>query len=124
MTSIHGASSSLDTLRATPTGWSRALVRAVRLFVAWRNCVAERRQVRSLLALDDSLLRDIGVTRSELQFRASCAFWNSQALGAGPVLPRASSDTASAVSGSLASPRIVANGNAAPGTRARARARS
>jgi uncharacterized protein YjiS (DUF1127 family) len=57
-------------LAAPAIGTTRLLVRAVRVFMAWRHRAAARRQLRTLMALDDNLLRDIGLTRSELHIGA------------------------------------------------------
>jgi uncharacterized protein YjiS (DUF1127 family) len=56
-----------------------ATLRLQRLLACWRERVRERRRLRSLSALDDQLLRDIGFTRSELLHEALKPFWRAGA---------------------------------------------
>ena len=60
--------------------WSSApltfLRGAARLRRLWQEALQKRRELHGLAALDDRTLGDIGVTRSELGWRASQSFWN------------------------------------------------
>jgi uncharacterized protein YjiS (DUF1127 family) len=46
--------------------------RAADLFVRWRRRVADREH---LLTLDDGMLRDIGLSRADIEVEASKPFW-------------------------------------------------
>ncbi len=49
-----------------------------RQFLSWCvRCAARRRQRNALRALDDRLLTDIGLTRSEAQIEARKPFWQA-----------------------------------------------
>jgi uncharacterized protein YjiS (DUF1127 family) len=54
-----------------------ARLRLHHLLASWHERIRERRRLRSLSALDDQLLRDIGFTRSELLQAGSKPFWCS-----------------------------------------------
>ncbi|MDA4848090.1 DUF1127 domain-containing protein [Hoeflea poritis] len=53
-----------STLRSRNAGWSIAGSRLAQAFARYRN----RRDVRSMQALSDHLLGDIGLTRSDLRY--------------------------------------------------------
>ena len=60
-------------------GWSAlfTLLRgSIRLYRLWREALEKRRELHGLTALDERTLGDIGVTRSELGWRASQPFWS------------------------------------------------
>jgi uncharacterized protein YjiS (DUF1127 family) len=48
---------------------------AVRVLGLWRNRSRARRELRELCAMDDRVLKDIGLTRGEVIFEASKPFW-------------------------------------------------
>ena len=52
------------------------------LIAIWRRRAAARRELKALCDLDDSLLRDIGVTRTELWCEAMQPFWRASSLPA------------------------------------------
>lgn len=58
--------------------WRGALlawaVRALDLLLAWQTRAAERGQ---LAAMDDRLLRDVGLTRSDVERERSKPFWSA-----------------------------------------------
>ena len=59
------------------------LRRLVALVVRWRRRAAARRELRILCELDDHMLKDIGLTRSQLRREAARPFW----LGGSSSLP-------------------------------------
>ncbi|HTZ79839.1 MAG TPA: DUF1127 domain-containing protein [Stellaceae bacterium] len=67
---------------------------AARFWQLWKEALEKCRDVRGLTALDDRTLGDIGVTRSELGWRAAQPFWKQpESLdeapkpSPGPVIP-------------------------------------
>lgn len=56
------------------TSWLSVLVRRLLL---WRNLMRERQHLRSL---DDHALRDIGISRQDVDREASRPFWDTQGL--------------------------------------------
>jgi uncharacterized protein YjiS (DUF1127 family) len=52
-----------------------ALQWAVGLLRRWRERMRSRRQLAGLCHLDDHILKDIGLTRSELLYEANKPFW-------------------------------------------------
>ena len=59
-------------LRLRP-GLAAGLLRAIELFLGWREVARQR---RSLLELDERLLKDIGNTRADALREASRPFWD------------------------------------------------
>ncbi len=59
-------------LRVRP-GLAAWLLRAVELVLGWQEMA---RQGRALLALDERLLKDIGITRADAKREASRPFWD------------------------------------------------
>ena len=57
-------------LRLRLAAW---LLRAIELVLAWQEVARQR---RSLLELDDRLLKDIGITRADAEREASRPFWD------------------------------------------------
>lgn len=53
------------------------LGRIIELIARWRRRAAARRELRALCELDDYILRDIGLTRSELRDEATRPFWRA-----------------------------------------------
>ena len=53
-----------STLRSRNAGWSIAGARLAQAFARYKN----RREVRSMQALSDRLLQDIGLTRNDLRY--------------------------------------------------------
>jgi uncharacterized protein YjiS (DUF1127 family) len=72
--------------RALPAGAfvrvRAGLVRIIELIAVWRRRAAARRELRALCELDDYILRDIGLTRSELRDEATRPFWRASGLSA------------------------------------------
>jgi uncharacterized protein YjiS (DUF1127 family) len=60
--------------RALRTG---ALARIIELIVLWRRHAAAGRELRALCELDDHMLSDIGLTRSQLRREAARPFWRA-----------------------------------------------
>jgi uncharacterized protein YjiS (DUF1127 family) len=56
-------------LRLRLAAW---LLRTIELVLAWNDVARQR---RSLLELDDRLLKDIGITRADAEREASRQFW-------------------------------------------------
>ena len=93
--------------QAGARGWSALLAPfrgTARLCRLWKEALGKRRDLHGLIALDDRTLGDIGVTRSELGWRASQPFWDQpESLDerpkppAGPVIPIARVRRASGV---------------------------
>jgi uncharacterized protein YjiS (DUF1127 family) len=54
------------------TSMVRAMIGAVR---SWRSRLSARRELRHLYALDDRLLRDIGLTRDDVFHELSKSIW-------------------------------------------------
>jgi uncharacterized protein YjiS (DUF1127 family) len=55
----------------SPGSWLAAPVRSIRQGIAWIGFRRRlRRDVREMMALDDRILRDIGVRRSEVEYAA------------------------------------------------------
>jgi uncharacterized protein YjiS (DUF1127 family) len=54
-------------------GLAAWLLRAIELVLSWQEVARQR---RSLLELDDRLLKDIGITRADAQREASRPFWD------------------------------------------------
>lgn len=52
-----------------------ALRRVIGLLRRWRERMRSRRQLNGLCELDDHILQDIGLTRSELRREAEKPFW-------------------------------------------------
>lgn len=53
--------------------WPAALARPIKLGLAWIGSRRRlRRHVRELTALDNHILRDIGINRSEVEYAARC----------------------------------------------------
>jgi uncharacterized protein YjiS (DUF1127 family) len=59
-----------------------ALVRIIELIALWRRRAAARRELQALCELDDYILRDIGLTRSELRQEATRPFWRASCRSA------------------------------------------
>lgn len=57
------------------TSWLPVLVRRLLL---WRDLMRERQHLRSL---DDHALKDIGISRRDVDREASRPFWDTQGLG-------------------------------------------
>jgi uncharacterized protein YjiS (DUF1127 family) len=57
-------------LRPGLAAWTR---RAVELVLGWHEVTRQR---RALLALDERLLKDIGITRADAEGEASRPFWD------------------------------------------------
>jgi uncharacterized protein YjiS (DUF1127 family) len=57
-------------LRPGLTGW---LLRTIDLMLSWQEVARQR---RALLALDERLLKDIGITRADAEREASRPFWD------------------------------------------------
>jgi uncharacterized protein YjiS (DUF1127 family) len=57
-------------LRPGLTGW---LLRTIDLVLNWQEVARQR---RALLALDERLLKDIGITRADAEREASRPFWD------------------------------------------------
>jgi uncharacterized protein YjiS (DUF1127 family) len=59
-------------LRVRPglTAW---LLRALELVLSWQEVARQR---RALLALDERLLKDIGITRADAEHEAGRPFWD------------------------------------------------
>jgi uncharacterized protein YjiS (DUF1127 family) len=56
--------------------WHRRLAAAVRATVAWSvRCRERSAQRRALAQLDDRLLRDLGLNRSDVSAECGKAFW-------------------------------------------------
>lgn len=56
-------------------GAAALLRRAMRVLALWRRRIRTRAKLRNLSALDDHILQDIGMTRSQLICEASKPFW-------------------------------------------------
>lgn len=69
---MSGISSILYRYNAIGQHWGQSLVAALDLFDKW---LERSRQRRSLLALDDRLLRDIGISRADAEGEGSKRFW-------------------------------------------------
>jgi uncharacterized protein YjiS (DUF1127 family) len=54
---------------------STALLQLIGLLRRWQERIRTRRQLARLCDLDDHILRDIGLTRSELHCEAEKPFW-------------------------------------------------
>ncbi len=65
----------LATIR--PTALPAPALTPSRLFSRLRKAAALARQRRDLAALDDAMLRDIGVTRSQALDEAARPFWDA-----------------------------------------------
>ena len=52
-----------------------ALQQLIGLLRHWRKRIRTRRQLARLYGLDDHILQDIGLTRSELRCEAETPFW-------------------------------------------------
>ena len=66
-----------STLESGPSA-SSILRQALRVLARWRECARARRELRLMsetCMLDDHLLKDIGLTRSQFTFEASKRFW-------------------------------------------------
>ena len=57
-------------LRPRLAAWTR---RAIELVLGWQEVARQR---RALLALDEHLLKDIGITRADAEREASRPFWD------------------------------------------------
>jgi uncharacterized protein YjiS (DUF1127 family) len=57
-------------LRPRPAAW---VLRAIELVLGWQELARQR---RALLALDERLLKDIGITRADAELEASRPFWD------------------------------------------------
>jgi uncharacterized protein YjiS (DUF1127 family) len=60
-----------DRWRGAALAWT---IRALDLLLAWQTRAAERGQ---LAAMDDRLLRDVGLTRSDVERERSKPFWSA-----------------------------------------------
>lgn len=65
----------LDTQTARPLGQASVSVRSLLDQLRRANAIA--RQRRALLELDDAILRDIGLTRTQAVQEASRPFWDA-----------------------------------------------
>lgn len=69
------ASTSMDTFRESSRGYARStgvLGGALDLVLLW---LARRRDREILAGLDDRMLRDIGITRADIEHESSKPFW-------------------------------------------------
>ena len=64
-----GAARPASTSIATLAGWAGSLLRRV---LSWS---ARARQRRALMALDDWMLKDIGLSRTDIEHEAMKPFW-------------------------------------------------
>ena len=60
---------------STDIGHNTALQQLIGLLRRWRERVRTRRHLARLCGLDDHILQDIGLTRSELRCEAEKPFW-------------------------------------------------
>ena len=63
-----------ETAHSVLAAVAMSLARAADLFAGWRRRAADREH---LLTLDDGMLRDIGLSRSDVEMEAGKPFWRA-----------------------------------------------